>query len=1182
MSGDFSPDDDEETTSTARLIASLSSSYLYVRLQAVGKVQDQFLNIGNDGDAKPGPYKRLGRCIMSAFIDRQYNEKLFVAALAKAITVALTVAELPFDFKDFAADYISESKAKWLLASSKASGIELCLLVLSSTSSSKQNLSAKMPSWICDCIKITGSLLDNLSCDTVGKSGKLAQISSRLIGNLFRQDAFMLEYAIDCWNEASYVCSLSQLNQYFSSIPVITPKDGPVKRPKPVTPSYDSTLKRLNIIIIDLIIRKFLSSKQSLPVSSLKQLGGFLEQLSTSDWSDTIDTSLTIEASPTEGGGLEAATLRTMKKSPEASSAIIAAILTCVSVDLSNFVKCGAVAAALRVVKSPNLEVRESGSSIARNLAIKCTDPSSFEVMVKVFVDALQGKGPAALVQPYQRYGVYVAISDCAEGARLQSLGKGFVSELASGYVVPALIIAMDKEIDENNILVAADTLGKWMGSQLRLSQPPQLFESIKTGIGRSKGLCVAYLAAIAVAIRQNSELTGDLSALVSPLTNIVKETSKKPSNQSHLEGVLAFYLLLEISVTSSMAVTSIDAAKLWTCLVPAAVGNVSFLYSKTLMQQIFLAPYQLSSSKGFNSVQRQYASLSRGTMGLNSLVSESISSIVTIVSIHHPNQLVGTSASQTLLDGPVGSMLSCLLHPDSSVRAASSKNFRKVLCNGTAADDKSSSHYPSSLKMLKAFHACLVLWSEQLEAAMRAGCESAENKSAKTTIVTPTATDEEGTFTCGLMGLRMQLGIPPPSRLSEALLLLASPRLTDQRAHSAQLLSLFLLACAHPLVSETRSLASKLWCNLIPSVTAEEGKPAPELFSSEDFCSAASKKVVCAAMSREAKLIRQSGHVAMFILGTASGSSGRSCVLKYIIPQLRDQLISSGVSAVAEDEVEKFLNPLAAVTAATAAMDVSEADIKITNADRKKDSGRSRRGVAFGGDFVEDEDWAEKVKKEKAQKLALTKTVGQEGGMSVKLKELEDLRARVQGIVDLATYALEAYHSLTIFSVIPSKRALSSDLKVRAVARSSISQMLPELLSLLRCRLVSDKAFLCVLGQCLTIEDELLVVASRDLADSLRITATVALRPLTRKDNLQGQYKEMLGLAAPMQRLLRSVQTFLSRMQSHSHNEERGAQKEHRLLPSTVHLLFPILRGLLGLPTILPGCDFSFMILDS
>lgn len=1182
MSGDSCPDDDEETTSTARLIANLSSPYLHVRLQAASKVQQLFLDIDNEGEVRPGPFKRLGRCIMSSFIDRQHNEKSFLAALARTITVALTVSGLPFDCNQFAADYLLESKAKWLLTSSKSSAIELCVLVLSANTISDETVTADKPSWISDCIKMCGYLLDNLCSDVVGKSAKLVEISSRQIGNLLRNNVSLLQCAIDCWTEASYVYSLSQLYLYMSAISVITPADGPVKRPKPVTPSYNTILKKLNRTIMDLITNKILNSKQSLPASAVLQVRGFLERLSSSDWSDATDTSSTAEASTAEGDCLEAATLRTMKKSPEGSSAIIAAILSCLSVDLSNFVKCGAVVAALRVVKSPNVEVRESGSVIVRNLALKCADSSSYEIMVKIFVESLQGKGPAALVQPYQRYAVYVALSDCAEGSRLLSLGKTFVSELASSCVIPALMIAMDKEADENNIMVVADTLGKWLGSQVKLSQPPQLLDSIKTGMGKSKGLCVAYLAALTTALRQNSDLTGDLSALVPQLTNIVKEAMKKPSNQAHLDGVLAFCLLLQVSVTSSSAVTALDAAKLWTCLTPVAAGSTSFLYSKALMQQVFLAPSPLPSSKVANSMQKQYCTLPRGALAINCLISESISTIITIISIHHPNQLLGTSLSHSPLDGPVGSILSCVLHPDVSVRATSSKNLRKILSNATTADDKSSSHYPSTLKMLKAFHACLVLWSKQLEVASGAASKSVTTTSAKSSNTNPTTNEEECAVPAGIIGLRTQFGIPPPSRLSEALLLLTSPQIVDKKAPSAQLVSLVLLLCAHPLVSESRLLAFKLWCNILPSISVEKGEGSAELFSSEEVCTSSCKRVVSAAMSGEAHLIRQSAHVAMFILSTKCGSSGRGCVLKHIVPQLREYLISSGVTAVSNDEIEKFLNPLAAITAATAAIDISEADIKITNADRKKDSGRSRRGGAFGGDFVEDEDWAEKIKKEKAQKLASTKTAGQEGGTSAKLKELEDLRVRVQGIVDVASYALEAYHSLTIFSLAPSKKTLSSDLRVRAVARSSVSLMLPELLSLMRCRLVSDKAFSCVLGQCLTIEEELLVVASRDLADSLRITATVALKPLTRKDNSQSLYKEMLGLSAPVQRLLRSVQTHLSRMQSQSHNEERGAHREHRLLPSTVHLLFPVLRGLLGLPTMLPGCDFTFMILDS
>ena len=582
--------------------------------------------------------------------------------------------------------------------------------------------------------------------------------------------------------------------------------------------------------------------------------------------------------------------------------------------------------------------------------------------------------------------------------------------------------------------------------------------------------------------------------------------------------------------------------------------------------------------------MHKQFAALPRGTASLNSLVAESIASIISIASIHYPNQLVSATASQSA-EGPVGTALSCLLHPDTTVRTAASKSIRKVLCSATAADEKASSYYPTSLKILKALHGCLSLWSEQLEVAMRVTCNT---QSAPATGAATPAGDEEVAAVGGLAGLRIQFGIPPASRIAEVLLLLSSAQQSSNlQTPSGQLISMFLLASAHPLVSESHTLATKLWHRIITTISAEErsvGSRLTEMFSTEDLCSAASKRVLTSVMNGESKLTRQAGHVAIYLLSASTEASGRSCVLHHIVPQLKARLISSGVAAVSDDEVDKFLNPLAAITAATAAVEIGEADIKITNADRKKDSGRSRRGGAFGGDFVEDEDWAEKVKKEKALKLALTKTSGQIGGTSVKLKELEDMRVRVQAIVDVATYALEAYHSMTVFSVVPSNGngVVSDSMKLRAVVRSTVCQILPELMALLRCPLVSDKAFSCVLGQCMAIEEELLVSGSRDLADSIRITATVTLRPLTRKETIQGLYKEMLVLAAPVQRLLRTVQTHLSRLQSHSHQEDKRATKEHLLLPSTVHLLYPVLKGLLGMPTILPGCDFAFMVLDS
>ena len=451
---DMSPEDEEESTSTARLITNLSSSYLYVRLQAVERVKDLFLNVNSgEGEVKAGPFKRLGRCIMSALIDKQYHEKAYRSALASTLITALSVT-LPFDFKSFASEYMTENKSKYLLAQTKASAIELCLIVLSFSAEvdgvecskavtaegtkggdgvmgadnllSSQSLSPAH----CSCIQTIGELLDSIDIDNSGRTGRLQQICCGQIGLVLRKSIVMLEHAVTCWTEYGFISSLTQLYYYFTTLPTIAIVEG--KRQKPATPSFNLVIKRLTKSIIDLINKKFLASKVPVSAASLEKLGGYLSRLSAADWSDsggeggqTQGTEAEKSGVAAEGGGLEAAALRTMKKSPEGSASIISAILSCITVDLSTFIKNGAAVAALRIVKSPNAEVRESGMRIVRNLAVKCSDSSAFESMVRVYLEALQGKGPTALVQPYQRYSVFVGLSDCADGSKVQALGSG-------------------------------------------------------------------------------------------------------------------------------------------------------------------------------------------------------------------------------------------------------------------------------------------------------------------------------------------------------------------------------------------------------------------------------------------------------------------------------------------------------------------------------------------------------------------------------------------------------------------------------------------------------------------------------------------------------------------------------------------------------------------------------------
>jgi hypothetical protein len=231
------------------------------------------------------------------------------------------------------------------------------------------------------------------------------------------------------------------------------------------------------------------------------------------------------------------------------------------------------------------------------------------------------------------------------------------------------------------------------------------------------------------------------------------------------------------------------------------------------------------------------------------------------------------------------------------------------------------------------------------------------------------------------------------------------------------------------------------------------------------------------------------------------------------------------------------------------------------------------------------------------------SKASGAAEGVSAKAKEIKEIRSRLEVIVNDASYALQAISAVTEFSVPDSsvsyphhgdkgeaeKQNKSDDEKLRAVTRAACSKVVSVLLPLLRCKLVETEAYQCLLRYCGCIEKELLSVA-RDLADAVRVAVTVGDRPLKKKETRQHVFKELVQVAGPIQRLIHRVQTHVARAQvlahAHTHAQSAAAQRVAQspmiLLPSTVHLLHPVIRTVLSMPSMLPGCELTFMVLDA
>lgn len=169
-----------------------------------------------------------------------------------------------------------------------------------------------------------------------------------------------------------------------------------------------------------------------------------------------------------------------------------------------------------------------------------------------------------------------------------------------------------------------------------------------------------------------------------------------------------------------------------------------------------------------------------------------------------------------------------------------------------------------------------------------------------------------------------------------------------------------------HPLVSPSRTRAYRLWAQVLHALSTQtitrgelsdvEGDHDCAVFDSEEVNEVVSVAVVTHLQS-QSTLLRSAASVAVELISSCS-PAGLAIVTHRIIPGLAQSLLDERLHSLTDDEIFKYRNPQAAIAALVSAstVAVAVADIKITNADRKKDSSRASRRGMFGADQVEDE----------------------------------------------------------------------------------------------------------------------------------------------------------------------------------------------------------------------------------
>jgi hypothetical protein len=334
-----------------------------------------------------------------------------------------------------------------------------------------------------------------------------------------------------------------------------------------------------------------------------------------------------------------------------------------------------------------------------------------------------------------------------------------------------------------------------------------------------------------------------------------------------------------------------------------------------------------------------------------------------------------------------------------------------------------------------------------------------------------------------------------PPARWQAALLACVPELKRVQDAGVARsvvrrsaVVSYLCLLSAHPLVSGSLKKAAQVWQSVCAKILALFGLSSTIDFAEEEEGSAAEIAVTAAmkeiaitdadleasrivpalvqalteASVSEVQNTRAAAQQALYLLSDPSQllyADKRSidCVLpqfdasiltEHVLPAVLSLLDLTAVNALTEADLLAYTDPNGAIAATLAHLQQQSdaaraAESVITNADRKKTAPRSARRGNFGADstVLEDQDWAERVRAEKAQAEQKARSEGGAEYEEVK-KSVHAQRVDVAKKIDRVLRAISLWQALTAVNVSTARAGLTMLLdsgKLAALLRSDV-----------------------------------------------------------------------------------------------------------------------------------------------
>jgi hypothetical protein len=302
----------------------------------------------------------------------------------------------------------------------------------------------------------------------------------------------------------------------------------------------------------------------------------------------------------------------------------------------------------------------------------------------------------------------------------------------------------------------------------------------------------------------------------------------------------------------------------------------------------------------------------------------------------------------------------------------------------------------------------------------------------------------------------------------------------------------------------------------------------------------------------------RQCASGVLLLLFHAVGGPMRELAVSELSRMVSTFLQADEISTFSEEELAVFLDPHLLVNRVS--KQISFDDVKITNADRKKSSARGTRRGQFGADFVEDEEWAEQVKKDKAKKLQEAKMES-----SPEMEEAKVKTAQILARIEAANKSSSRVVELIVYLATASTG--KNNLPTQTLLSRTCHIIIPQLMILIQSPLLAGKVNDCLDRVVCALVDDEMTGFSQTIANSLRVIGGINQQ---KSNNIseETRFVQALALSGPIVRTMKELHVLASR-------------PNYSISPKSFHVLFPLFKGILSLKAIIPGCEYAFLIFD-